>query len=86
MWDTTQCACVCDLVCLAIYSIGDDCTCRPIEGLECDPQYNGEFDEEFGCKEKFLDEDMDTAVDSGAKYIDLCAATISAAALMLSLQ
>ena len=36
-----------------IYSIDEiNCRCGPIKGLECDPQYNGAFDKEFGCKDR----------------------------------
>ena len=82
MWDKSQCACVCDLICLAIYTPTDDCTCGPIKGLECDPQYNGEFDEEYGCKDGVAT----IMEESGAKFLDLGVAALSATVLMLSLQ
>ena len=30
----------CDIFCAMIYSVSDDCECVPIEGMECNPQYN----------------------------------------------
>merc|ERR1712156_341287 len=94
VFDSFSCSCVCDLMCAMIYSIGDDCTCGPIKGLECDAQYNGEFDEEYGCVDgvatlSVMDTDVsgdtEVVVGSNASYLDLCAMTISATTLMLAL-
>ena len=92
--DADSCKCVCDLVCAMIYSIRDDCTCGPIKGLECDAQYNGEFDEEYGCidgvpslkvEDTGVSGDTEVVEGSKASYLDLCAMTMSATALMLAL-